>query len=554
MTSQEGTSASRIWGTLDPFIEGGAVMGRTVANASFLQTLLRLNPFDAYHFYIETPSRAQPLREMVQRDFPAFLEEGRIEFRPREALRQGISRTPYHAFHLSDCINSPAYLAAVRNAYSCSLFPITSPTHSLSYERFSRDFLAHLWPGTTARDAVVATSRTAASVVAGYYEMLECGYGLPLGMRPVIHRIPLGVDVDFYHPPSAKEREQARLSLGLEHGEVMLLVFARLSPHSKMDFMPVLRALRRLGAADVDVSKVSVCLAGWNADGGPFAAMMAGMARNLGVGWRFEEGPSDERKRELFWACDVFLSPVDNPQETFGLTLLEAGAMARPVLASAYDGYRDLVVDGETGFLVPTIGPRETRSIDAFAPLVGDAVTHLHLAQQTAVDVPMLAARLQDLITSPELRERMGKVARKRMVAEFSWESVVRRYVTLWDELWSSPVDEGELRSMKHPFHVPYARVFGDYFSQALDEDLLLRWSDTGRAVYREQDFITLYDGLEERITPERVRKLVFFARKPLSVGILMQKYAEAESLTREDAAFGILWVLKQDLLEKADA
>ena len=51
---------------------------------------------------------------------------------------------------------------------------------------------------------------------------------------------------------------------------------------------------------------------------------------------------------------DVFLSLPDNIQETFGLVVVEAMASGLPVLGSDWDGYRDLVVHGETGFLVPT--------------------------------------------------------------------------------------------------------------------------------------------------------------------------------------------------------
>lgn len=39
-----------IFGTLHPFLEGGAVYGRKVANTGFMEALLRLDPFDEYHF------------------------------------------------------------------------------------------------------------------------------------------------------------------------------------------------------------------------------------------------------------------------------------------------------------------------------------------------------------------------------------------------------------------------------------------------------------------------------------------------------------------------
>ena len=58
-------------------------------------------------------------------------------------------------------------------------------------------------------------------------------------------------------------------------------------------------------------------------------------------------------------AADVFISLVDNIQETFGITPLEAMASGLPVVVSDWDGYRHTVRDGEEGFLIPTLGGPE---------------------------------------------------------------------------------------------------------------------------------------------------------------------------------------------------
>ncbi|WP_459899613.1 glycosyltransferase family 4 protein [Desulfobaculum senezii] len=545
--------SQRIWGTLDPFYEGGAIMGRSVANVAFLRALLRADPFDEYHFFLTGKKQVDSVTARLAEDFPAMAEAGRFCVRRREALPAALAQTDYHAFHLSDCINYPAYLAALRNAESREIFPITGPTHSLSYQRYMRDFLAHLWPGTTPRDCVVATSRTAVDVVDGFYSALESGYGLRGGMRPTVRRIPLGVDADYYRPATSQERAAARASVDMDPDGVMLLVFARLSPYSKMDVLPLIRTLLRVRRGGMDLSKVTLCLGGWNDGVGNFPNMLREMARNIGVGWRLEESPSDTRKRELFWASDVFLSPVDNPQETFGLTLLEAGAMGVPVLASAYDGYRDLVVDGATGFLVPTVGPVRSGSIDRTAPLVADAEAHLHMAQQTAVDVAVMAQRLEALMVDAGLRQRMGAAARERVARDFSWDEVVRQHCALWDELWTTPVDREALRGVRHPMHLPYAELFGGYTTLRVDGDLRLVWSQSGQAVYRGRDFVTMYEGIERRISPEALRRLVFFARRPIDAAELVSRYAEAEGLGAEDAEFGVLWALKHDFLERTD-
>ena len=54
-------------------------------------------------------------------------------------------------------------------------------------------------------------------------------------------------------------------------------------------------------------------------------------------------------------ASDAFLSLVDCLQETFGLTPIEAMASGLPVVVSDWNGYRDSVIEGRTGFRIPTI-------------------------------------------------------------------------------------------------------------------------------------------------------------------------------------------------------
>ena len=56
---------------------------------------------------------------------------------------------------------------------------------------------------------------------------------------------------------------------------------------------------------------------------------------------------------ELYNAADVFTSPIDNLQETFGLTPLEAMSCGVPQVVSDWDGYKDTVEDGITGFRIP---------------------------------------------------------------------------------------------------------------------------------------------------------------------------------------------------------
>jgi glycosyltransferase involved in cell wall biosynthesis len=82
-------------------------------------------------------------------------------------------------------------------------------------------------------------------------------------------------------------------------------------------------------------------------------------------------------------------------REGFGMACAEAMAHARPVVASAVGGLLDLVVDGETGLLVPP------------------------------GDVQALRAALERLLADPDLRRRMGEAGRARIEQHFGWPAVV---------------------------------------------------------------------------------------------------------------------------------
>jgi glycosyltransferase involved in cell wall biosynthesis len=85
---------------------------------------------------------------------------------------------------------------------------------------------------------------------------------------------------------------------------------------------------------------------------------------------------------------------VPSHREGFGVACAEAMAHGRPVVASAVGGLLDLVVDGETGVLVP---PR---------------------------DVPALRAALERLLADRQLRRRLGEAGRERIRERFSWAAV----------------------------------------------------------------------------------------------------------------------------------
>ena len=540
----------RIWATLHPFFESGDIMGRSVANEGFIRAFIAASPYDCHYFFLSDEGLVSRVRERLEQLFPEKSRYGAFHVTTRHCLPETLAATDVELFHLSDCVTDFAPVLRLRNALSRNVFAVTGTTHSLSYARYGAYFFDQLWEGVTARDAIIATSRAGEGAVVAMFSALRKGYGLEQVPCPRVARIPLGVTPEDFVAPEGKADASIaiRRELGIPESHLVLLVFARISHYSKMDVLPLFRALLRAEECGLPRGGYTLILSGW-VDAHETAAAYADIAARCGITCLVVPSPTDEMRRSLFAGADMFLSPVDNPQETFGLTLLEAGAASLPVVASDFDGYRDLVVHGETGFLVPTYGPEATPETDALSGVWFDNQRHLQIAQQSIVSIPETAEAIGRLAADAGLRERFGAAARKRVLERYTWPQVVAQHLSLWEELAATPV---ERPASRHPLHPGYSAIFGGYYSHVFDSTVVqstrVRWTAFGEAVYRGKDFPAVYGGIERLVPLETVRHILFRARKPVQLATLLPTDMSLPSAEQE--AFPVFWALKQDLLE----
>jgi hypothetical protein len=321
-----------------------------------------------------------------------------------------------------------------------------------------------------------------------------------------------------------------------------------------MDLLPLLRACKRAEALGLAKNSYRLLLAGWQDEDDHFGEDIKGFAKNLGIQCTLALRPDNGERKALYAAADIFVSPSDNLQETFGLTILEAGASSLPVIASDFDGYRDLVEHGRTGFLVPTLGPLAASDTDVRSCFVSAGEYHLRLAQQCVVEQVPLADAMARLALDRELRLSMGALARRRVLREYSWDGVVRQYVRLWDRLADISIsreEETRLRGARHPAHPPYMEIFGAYYSSRLAEACkngrMVRWSRAGEAIYRGEDKLVVYQLVEDNVQEDTLQRLLFSARKPVPLAKLVNSPGSGRI---SDGDFMLLWALKHDLLE----
>ena len=111
----------------------------------------------------------------------------------------------------------------------------------------------------------------------------------------------------------------------------------------------------------------------------------------------------------LYTGAAVFVCP--SVYEPFGLVNLEAMACETAVVASRVGGIPEIVVEGETGYLIDY----EPEHLEAFTD--------------------SLAARVEEVLSHHDLATRMGKAGRARVLRHFGWPAIAARTIELYDSL-----------------------------------------------------------------------------------------------------------------------
>ena len=166
----------------------------------------------------------------------------------------------------------------------------------------------------------------------------------------VVHH---GVDLSQFNP-NASEREAARQEMGFRPEHLVLGIIGRLQiSKGYLEFLEMARRLRR------ELPQARYLLIGEASRGeASEAQMILGKIRE----WQVDDivYPLGFRRDipRLLNAMDIFVFP--SHAEAFGLVLIEAMALAKPVVSSNCDGVLDIVHDRETGLLTP---PREVDAL-----------------------------------------------------------------------------------------------------------------------------------------------------------------------------------------------
>ncbi|MGD8562603.1 MAG: glycosyltransferase family 4 protein [Desulfarculaceae bacterium] len=451
--------------TFDELAQADRRLGRKVANYDLTAALLEHSRAQELVFFLPFVGAAQPFNRIYRPWLEDMDKERKVQLLPALALPASLQQKDYLAIHAAEMDRYFPELCHLRNRWAKRPFPITCTTHTLSYWSTQVRNLYKVLPGPRGFDAVFCTSQAAKqhldSAFAAASGSLEAAGLTGAGFPGQLKVVPLGVrSAEF----GRETRPQAQKALGLEPGILTLLCLGRITRSDKFDLAPLLGAMAVL-KQEMDLRLI---LAG--SPRGRYHEELAALAGELGLEERvhFFLDFASEQKQRLYAAADVFVSPADNLQETFGLTILEAMASGLPVVASDFSGYRDLVQDGVSGFLIPTLGPSSYQALDAARPVMAEHIAALQLAQRTAVDMDALLQGLRRLLSSPELRQKMGRAGRKRVQEQFDWQVVVEQMEETWEELRQQANQEPEQPVPHNAAGAGLGELFGHFVTRAV--------------------------------------------------------------------------------------
>ena len=310
-----------------------------------------------------------------------------------------------------DIVHTHTWYVSMAGLMAKKLFgiPFVMTTHSLEplrawkSEQLGSGYAMSSWMesvGIHDADAIIAVSNgTKADILAAYPDVD------PARIRVIYN----GIDPDQY----AKTRDTTALrSYGVDPDVPYVLFVGRVTRQKGVTHL--VDAIRYLPRE----TQVVLCA------GAPDTPEIADELRrkvdemrdlNPRIIW-IEKMVTKEETIQLYSNCAVFCCP--SVYEPFGIINLEAMACSAPVVASATGGILEVVVDGETGWLVP---------------FEQDPVTRF--PSQPDVFARVLAERISDLLADPEKARRFGEAGRRRVEEKFAWNAIADQTIALYREL-----------------------------------------------------------------------------------------------------------------------
>jgi glycosyltransferase involved in cell wall biosynthesis len=542
----------------DPKAKG--INGRRVAGESFLR---------GFFAHAEVPEFVSLAH--TQADHAAFAQLARDQgvARPVRAVRldQPAALAPI------EVVSYPAPITSLecwrRAPHGAAAWALCGITHTTATRNVMQTVFDLRSAPQMPWDAMICTSRAVQASIRRLMELAEVHLaqrfpGAALPARPLLPVIPLGITcADFQPDPALGQSLRDRIGAG--PGDVVAVTIARLTPDEKFDPLPLFLALETAAAKVLEEGggKLHLVLCGQFREPGweeAFARAAARLMPSCGY-HHLDGGNADERKATLSGG-DLFVFPIDNLQETFGLAPVEAMAAGLPVIVSDWDGMKDTVTP-EVGFRIPTELPRPGLSTYITQRHLGGTDAYVQYLSQISAMTPLdLAALTRSLVTlalDRDLRKRMGQAGKARARALYDWSVVIPQMQALWGEqalMLAHARDQGGPRiaplSASHlPIGPAIDEMFAAYPTRFAPRDRRLAAASpapaaTPREMFALRDYAVRRRLLED---PARIEAILaaFAAAGPR--GATEAEAASATRLSPAIVARVALWLVKYGYL-----
>lgn len=421
--------------SIRPFIQNGMVYGYDVAANELVDSIFQYSSAEKISCFYEPEQYQEGILFRKISKANRKIELNKFNMISEYDLLFGNGEKPdIQVLHNVD--NQFTQLCALREVLDLNV-PITFTVHCASYPQYLEEFfLPMLMMPLRPYDAFICTSVAIREAVRKLIKKVEDYTGRKSKLR--LELIPLGIKTEKFKPGN---KAQLRKKYGVKLDDFVILWLGRFEIEQKADLYPLLLVFSRLVKKNKN-KKLKLLLAGYQPANTNYLAILKKQAEVLGITDNivFMEKHDVMNRNELYALSDVFTSPIDNIQETFGITPIEAMSCGVPQVVSDWDGYKDTVEDGVTGFRVPSYWTECDKDISKFGMLPYDEVSrsnlyHYLMAQTVALDVVKYEEAFQKLIDDEGLRIRMGEQSRNRAVTHYDWNVIIKQYNNLWERL-----------------------------------------------------------------------------------------------------------------------
>ena len=536
--------------SFQPIRKEGLVTGYNVAAAGLVSSFFRYSKAERLIcLYEPWQDRLNTLKEMAgNSERIQFISEYELLFRGVKILPQ---------VDILHSVKEDAIpLLSMRENIKSDI-PISFTVHGMAEQHLIMDFFyPMLFLPFKPYDAVICTSETVRRTIENMFSRMEemLNRTLPLS-SPLKHQIrlkkvPLGVDTSYYRP---MDQIKCRKEFGFDAEDIIILWFGRFSDLFKADLYPLLHVFRKLLMQNRN-KRLRLVLSGSQEPGTDYAGKIYAETRHMGIDdfVKIIFHHEIENRAALYSACDIFTSPVDNVQETFGLTPIEAMACGVPQVVSDWNGYRDTVADNETGFLVKTFWTECMSDIAHMDCLPSDVNRRSMLqrylqVRSVAVDCTEYCDKLQMLIDNPLMRKKFSEACRKRAEYCFSLQNTVKKTEEVWGELHEMAKGaESDFNNINVPM-IDYCNDFRDYPTQMFKDTTVFEATECG--VAGSSDDLPQYRifncNVEEAVLPGRILQYIL-ENKYVSMADVVKKFSDFQEpqVKRE-----LMFLFKYDMI-----